>query len=88
MTAGAGSIGALATAGAMLVMVRRRRDRRLVRARIARRIAELGAPFAASSTPDEVASVPDSAPPSAASSPSVREVAKNVRESTIVRESA
>ena len=88
MTAGAGSIGALATAGAMLVVVRRRRDRRIVRARIARRIAEIGAPFTAASTPDEVASTPDElavvddpAPPSASSGPSVRESATIVRES-------
>jgi hypothetical protein len=47
MTAGAGSIGALATAGAMFVVARRRRERRTVQARIARRVAELGAAFAA-----------------------------------------
>ena len=52
MTAGAGSIGALATAGAMLVVVRRRRERRGVRARIARRVAELGSTFGAASVPD------------------------------------
>ena len=51
MTAGAGSVGALATAGAMLVVVRRRREQRSVRARIARRVAELGAPFSAGSGP-------------------------------------
>jgi hypothetical protein len=43
MTAGAGSLGALAVAGGTLVMVRRRRDRRIVRMRIARRLAEIGA---------------------------------------------
>jgi len=75
MTAGAGSIGALATAGAMLVMVRRRRDRRVARARIARRIAEIGAPFRAASTPDQVAVAGDPAPPSASSGPIVRESA-------------
>jgi hypothetical protein len=46
MTAGAGSLGALAAAGGTLVMVRRRRDRRIVRVRIARRLAEIGAPAA------------------------------------------
>ena len=53
MTAGAGSIAALAAAGAALFAVRRRRDRREVRVRIARRLAELGAPFgvAAGSVP-------------------------------------
>jgi hypothetical protein len=81
MTAGAGSIGALATAGTMLVVVRRRRDRRIVRARIARRIAEIGAPFTAASTPDAVAVAGDPAPPSASSGPSVRASATIVRES-------
>jgi hypothetical protein len=75
MTAGAGSIGALATAGAMLVVVRRRRDRRIVRARISRRIAEIGAPFRAESTPDQVAVAGDPAPPSASSGPIARESA-------------
>jgi hypothetical protein len=46
VTAGAGSLGALAAAGGTLVMVRRRRDRRIVRVRIARRLAEIGAPAA------------------------------------------
>jgi hypothetical protein len=46
VTAGAGSLGALAAAGGTLVMVRRRRDRRIVRVRIARRLAEIGAPTA------------------------------------------
>jgi hypothetical protein len=46
MTAGAGSLVALAAAGGTLVMVRRRRDRRIVRVRIARRLAEIGAPAA------------------------------------------
>jgi hypothetical protein len=62
MTAGAGSVGALAAAWAILVAVRRGRDRRIVRARIARRVAELGAPFTAPSTPDEVAGTGDPAP--------------------------
>ena len=75
MTAGAGSIGALATAGAMLVVVRRRRDRRIFRARISRRIAEIGAPFRAESTPDQVAVAGDPAPPSASSGPIARESA-------------
>jgi hypothetical protein len=75
MTAGAGSIGALATAGAMLVVVRRRRDRRIVRARIARRVAEIGVPFRAASTPDQVAVADDPAPPSASSGPIARESA-------------
>jgi hypothetical protein len=75
MTAGAGSVGALATAGAMLLVVRRRRDRRIVRARIARRIAELGAPFTAPSPPDEVASAGDPARQPDPSSDIIRESA-------------
>jgi hypothetical protein len=75
MTAGAGSICALATAGAMLVVVRRRRDRRIVRARIARRIAELRVPLTAASTPDEVAVAGDPAPLNASSGPIMRESA-------------
>jgi hypothetical protein len=75
MTAGAGSIGALATAGAMLVVVRRRRDRRIVRARIARRIAEIGAPFSVASTPEQVAVAGDPGSPSTSSGPIARESA-------------
>jgi hypothetical protein len=75
MTAGAGSIGALATAGAMLVVVRRRRDRRIIRARIARRIAEIGAPFSAASTPEQVAVAGDPGSPSTSSGPIARESA-------------
>jgi hypothetical protein len=80
MTAGVGSIGALATAGTMLVVVRRRRDRRIVRARIARRIADLAAPFAAAAMPDAVAVAADPAPPSASAGPIVRESATNARD--------
>ena len=75
MTAGAGSVGALATAGGILVVVRRRRVRRTAQARIARRIAELGAPFTAASTPDEVANEGDPAPPPESSSQIIRESA-------------
>ncbi len=75
MTAGVGSIGALATAGAMLVLARRRRERRTVRARIARRIAELGAPFPAGPASLAAAGAGDPAPPSTASGQFVREPA-------------
>jgi hypothetical protein len=75
MTAGAGSIGALATAGAMLVVVRRRRERRGVRARIARRVAELGSTFGAASGPDAGAGAVGPAAPSTDPGRLVRESA-------------
>ena len=65
MTAGAGSVGALVTAGATLIAVRRRRDRRVTAARIARRIVELGTP----SAPQSVASVDAVTPESGRRSP-------------------
>ena len=75
LTAGAGSIGALATAGAMLVVVRRRRERHGVRARIARRVAELGTTFGATSVPDAGAAAVGPAAPSTDPDRLVRESA-------------
>ncbi len=75
MTSGAGSIGALATAGGMLLLVRRRRDRRAVQARIARRIAEVGAPFTAALVPGQAGNGEDPAPPPESPSHIIRESA-------------
>ncbi len=75
VTSGAGSIGALATAGGMLLLVRRRRDRRILEARIARRIAGIGAPFTAATLPEQVGNGADPAPPPDAAGPVVRESA-------------
>jgi hypothetical protein len=75
MTAGVGSVGALATAGAMLVVVRRRRERRTVRARIARRLADLGAAFAAGPTQPLAAGETEPDPPSTVPGHLVRESA-------------
>jgi len=75
LTAGIGSIGALAIAWTTLLLVRRRRDRRLVRGRIERRVAEVGAPFTGAST---AAATPEPSQPESSS----------VRSAPIVRESA
>ena len=75
MTAGAGSIGALATAGAMLMVVRRRRERRTSRARIARRVAELSAAFAGGCVPPPAADSTEPDPPSTVQGNLVRELA-------------
>jgi hypothetical protein len=75
MTAGAGSVGALASAAGMLLLVRRRRDRRVVEARIARRIAEVGAPFTAASAQDAVGNAGDPGPSPESSSGVIRESA-------------
>jgi uncharacterized protein YdeI (BOF family) len=75
MTAGAGSIGALATAGAMLMVARRRREQRTSRARIARRVAELGASFAGGPVPPPAAGSTELDPPSTVPGNLVRESA-------------
>ncbi len=75
MTAGAGSIGALATAGALLMVARRRREQRTSRARIARRVAELGALFAGGRVPPPTASSSELDPPSTVPGNLVREPA-------------
>ncbi len=75
MTSGAGSIGALATAGGMLLLVRRRRDRRIVQARIARRLAGIGAPFTAAAVPEQVGNGADPAPPRDSAGQIIRESA-------------
>jgi len=75
MTAGAGSIGALVTAGAMLMVARRRREQRTSRARIARRVAELGAAFAGGGVPPPAAGSTELDPPSTVPGNLVRESA-------------
>jgi hypothetical protein len=75
MTAGAGSIGALATAGAMLMVARRRREQRTSRARIARRVAELGAAFVGGSVPPRAAGSTETDPSSTVPGNLVREPA-------------
>jgi hypothetical protein len=75
MTAGAGSIGALAMAGAMFVVVRRRREQRTVRARIARRVAEIGATFVAEPTSPVAAGSTEPDAPSTVAGHPVRESA-------------
>ena len=75
MTSGAGSLGALATAGGMLLLVRRRRDRRIVQARIARRLAGIGAPFTAAAVPEQVGNGEDPAPPLDSAGQIIRESA-------------
>jgi hypothetical protein len=75
MTSGAGSIGALATAGGMLLLVRRRRDRRIVEARIARRLAGIGDPFTAAAVPEQVGNGEDPAPPPDSAGQIIRESA-------------
>ncbi len=75
LTAGIGSIGALATAGTMFLVARRRRDRRMVRARIERRVSELGALFTGASTPDVVPGPGEPGPSSVPLAPIVRELA-------------
>ncbi len=62
-TAGAGSLGALVAAGGTFVMVRRRRERRITRARIARRLAELGVPAPPDLAPPGTQSRAVAAPP-------------------------